>query len=263
MDLSEVPGTSFRRHPWEVARARFFARLLRDAGLGTTPKAVLDVGAGDGYLTGTLLGDLPAGSTAVCFDAHYTDEDLRLFGARAPAGVTFARQRPAGRFDLILLLDVIEHVPDDRAFVGPFVADHLAPGGVVLVSVPAWPALFSRHDEALKHYRRYRPAACRALLADVGLAVRRSGGLFHSLLLPRALGVAGERVLAGLGRRSAAPPNLGAWRGGRALTAVVEGALAADNVLSRAVARLGPAVPSLPGLSFWALCDAPAAEARA
>jgi hypothetical protein len=254
MDLSEMPGAPFRRHPWETARAAFFRRLLREASLGAAPRAVLDVGAGDGYLTGMLLGDLPAGSSAVCFDAHYSDEDLRGFGARAPAGLTFARQRPGGRFDLVLLLDVVEHVPDDRAFVRGFVADNLAAGGAVLVSVPAWPALFSRHDEALKHYRRYRPGACRALLTDVGLTIRRSGGLFHSLLLPRALGVAGERVLAGLGRRPAAPANLGAWQGGRALTAMLERALAADNAVSRAVARLGPAAPSLPGLSFWALC---------
>jgi SAM-dependent methyltransferase len=256
MDLSEMPGAPFRRHPWEVARARFFSLVARDAGLCSAPRAVLDVGAGDGYLAGTLLGNLPAGSSALCFDAHYTDEDLRRFGASPPPGLTFSRQRPTGRFDLILLLDVVEHVPEDRAFVSAFVADNLAPGGAVLVSVPAWPALFSRHDEALKHYRRYRPAGCRALLAEVGLAIRRSGGLFHSLLVPRALGVAGERVLAGLGRRPAAPANLGAWRGGRALSAVLEGGLAADNALSRVLARLGPSAPALPGLSFWALCEA-------
>jgi len=258
MDLSEVPGTPFQRHPWEVARARFFRDVVRGAGLSAGPRAVLDVGAGDGYLTGLLLADLPGGSSAVCFDDHYTDEDLRRLGASSPPGLTFTRQRPAGRFDLILLLDVIEHVPDDRAFVGSFVAHNLAPGGAVVVSVPAWPALFSRHDEALKHFRRYRPAACRALLSGVGLSIRRGGGLFHSLLVPRVLGVARERVLASLGRRPAAPANLGDWRGGRALSTVLERALAADNALSHAA-------PALPGLSFWALCDAPAAagaEAR-
>ena len=257
MDLSEVPGAPFRRHPWEVARAKFFRRVARDAGLSAATRTVLDVGAGDGYLTGMLLEDMPAGSSAVCFDAHYSDDDLaRYGGAGGPAGVVFSRQRPAGRFDLILLLDIVEHVPDDRAFLSSFVADSLAPGGSVLVSVPAWPALFSRHDEALKHYRRYRPDACRSLLAEVGLSIRRSGGLFHSLLVPRVLALAGERALAGLGRRLGPPPNLGSWRGGAALSYVLERGLAADNVVSHVLARLGPTAPALPGLSFWALCQA-------
>ena len=251
MDLSEVPGTPFQRHPWEVARARFFRDVVRGAGLSAGPRAVLDVGAGDGYLTGLLLADLPGGSSAVCFDDHYTDEDLRRLGASSPPGLTFTRQRPAGRFDLILLLDVIEHVPDDRAFVGSFVAHNLAPGGAVVVSVPAWPALFSRHDEALKHYRRYSPTAARAMLARAGLAAFRSGGLFHSLVLPRALTVAGERLQRRLGRTPAPPAHLGQWGGGAFVSAAVTGALTVDNALSHLLARFDR---TLPGLSFWALC---------
>jgi hypothetical protein len=255
MDLTEVSAGALRRHPWEIARARFFRRVLADAGILAEPRAVLDVGAGDGYLGRGLLEALPTGSEICCLDTHYSDDDLARFSTPPQSGLAFTRTRPARRFDAILLLDVIEHVADDRAFLAPFVAENLAPGGVVLVSVPAWQALFSRHDEALAHFRRYSPAACRALLADAHLRVRRSGGLFHSLLVPRALTAAGERVLTRLGRRPAPPPNLGAWRGGRALSAVVATALAADNAVSHALARAGRA---LPGLSFWALCEADA-----
>lgn len=260
MDLREIPGVEIRRHPWEVARARFFRQVLEAAGLLARRLAVLDVGAGDGYLAGALLAKLPAGSSAVCFDALYSDEDLRRFGERPQPALAFTRERPGERFDLILLLDVVEHVSDDHAFLRAFVTDNLAPGGKVLVSVPAWPSLFSRHDEALKHHRRYSPAACRALLQGVGLAVRRSGGLFHSLLVPRALTVARERALTWLGRRPAPPPNLGSWRGGPALSRAIEGALAADTGLSLGWSRLAGMLPALPGLSFWALCevDAPA-----
>ena len=62
MDLSEVSGTNQRRHPWEVARARFFRRVLQDAGVLAAPRAVLDVGSGDGYLARELLDGLPEGS---------------------------------------------------------------------------------------------------------------------------------------------------------------------------------------------------------
>jgi SAM-dependent methyltransferase len=256
MDLLEVPRSSFHpqafhRHPWESARASFFERILADARLLDGPRAVLDVGAGDGYLARRLLGALPAGSSVVCLDPHYTDDDLARFADPPAAGLAFARRPPSLRFDVILMLDVIEHVQDDRAFVAGFVGESLAPAGVLLASVPAWPGLFSRHDRALKHFRRYSPAACRALLAEAGLEVRASGGVFHSLLVPRALAVAAERTRARLGRDGAAPADLGDWRHGPALTRLVAGALAADNAVSHLGRRLGVA---LPGLSFWALC---------
>jgi SAM-dependent methyltransferase len=253
MDLSEVQAAGDRRHPWEVARARFFRRVLADAGALAAPRAVLDVGAGDGYLARGLLDVLPAGSEVVCLDPLYTDEDLRRSAAEPRAGLSFVREAPARRFDVVLLLDVIEHVPDDRAFLGGFVATSLAPGGLVLVSVPAWQPLFSAHDTALKHYRRYSPAACRALLDEADLATVRGGGLFHALIAPRLLTVAAEKVQRLLGRAPRPPANLGAWRGGALVSGAVERALAADNALSHALSRRGV---SLPGLSVWALCRA-------
>jgi SAM-dependent methyltransferase len=252
MDLSEVSAGG-RRHPWEVARARFFRRALSDAGALAAPRAVLDVGAGDGYVARALLEALPAGSEVVCVDSHYANGDLRRFAAEARVGLSFAREVPERRFDAILLLDVIEHVADDRAFLGDLVARRLASGGLVLVSVPAWQPLFSAHDTALEHYRRYSPAACRALLEAAGLETVRGGGLFHSLLAPRLLEVAREKLGGLLGRAPAPPANLGQWRGGAFVTGAVERALAVDNALSRALARGGL---GLPGLSVWALCRA-------
>lgn len=251
MDLAEVPGVSFRRHPWEVARARFFLRVYEEAGLLARPRTVLDAGAGDGYVARILVTALPAGSSVVCFDTGYSASDLAQYKATAPKGLSFVQEPPIGRFDVLMLLDVLEHVPDDHAFLGDLVRQNLAQGGSVVISVPAWQPLFSRHDEALKHDRRYSPAACRTLLAGAGLSVRESGGLFHSLLLPRLARAATERVLRRLGRQPDAPAHLGEWRGGHALSSVLEGALAADNAVTHALRRMKW---TLPGLSFWAAC---------
>jgi SAM-dependent methyltransferase len=251
MDLVEVSGTQHRRHPWEVARAAFFARVLVDAGLLAQPRAVLDVGSGDGYLARTLLARMAPGSQVACLDAHYTDDDLRRLADPPVAGLSFVREPPDRRFDLLLMLDVIEHVEDDRAFLGGLLAQTLAPGGLVLVSVPAWQGLYSAHDTALRHYRRYSPTACIALLADEGLVPIRSGGLFHSLLLPRLVSVACEAVLRRFGKEPAVPSNLGDWRGGRFVSTILERALALDNALTHALVKRGI---GLPGLSVWALC---------
>jgi len=251
MDLTEVPAGPFRRHPWEVARARFFGRVFREMGLPDVPLAVLDVGAGDGYSAGALLPELPAGSSVLCFDSNYSAADLRGFTDAAPAGLSFVKQRPTARFDLLLFLDVLEHVEDDHGFLVDLVEQNLAPGGTVLVSVPAWQPLFGRHDVGLMHHRRYSPAACRALLAGSGLAIRRSGGLFHSLLLARLASVIGERVSRRLGRQPRARAHLGEWRGGPTLSSALDRALTLDNALTHALARRDW---TLPGLSFWAVC---------
>ena len=256
MDLREVPQQEFRRHPWEVARARFFGDVANRQGPADRPLLVLDVGAGDGYLARSLLTRLPGGSQVVCFDPMYSDQHLARAAAAPTPGLSFARERPDRRFDLVLLLDVVEHVPDDRAFLSEIVANALAPGGSALVSVPAWMSLFSGHDLALGHHRRYRPAELRSLMDAAGLALARSGGLFHSLLLPRALAKAGELAR---GKRVRPDPDrvavqadteLGRWTAGKALTGLVEMALRLDNRISQVTAAAGL---GLPGLSIWAL----------
>jgi SAM-dependent methyltransferase len=78
----------------------------------------------------------------------------------------------AARFDVILMLDVLEHFVDDGAVVAGARA-LLRPGGALLVSVPAFQSLFSEHDRAVAHVRRYSAPALRAVLEHGGYAVRR------------------------------------------------------------------------------------------
>ena len=254
MDLHELPDRPFQRHPWEVARARFFCSLLAGRVAMDRPLRILDVGAGDGYLAHQLLAAAPAGTEVVCFDLHYTDAQLARLGRGN--GVSFTRTQPEGKFDLILLLDVIEHVADDHQLLVRS-AGALAEGGAILISVPAWEALYTKHDLFLGHHRRYRPGQLRAVVAQAGLRVEAGGGLFHSLLAVRA-----AEKLAELGRglRSRPVPEqfgggdeagVGQWKGGPALTRVIGTMLALDNRASAATARVGLNVP---GLSTWVLC---------
>jgi hypothetical protein len=255
MDLNEVPATSFRRHPWEVARARFFGKVVADALPADAPVRVLDVGAGDGYLARSLLGGIPVGSSVTCVDSNYTDAELQRFASPPTIGLSFARARPQGRFDVILLLDVIEHVADDRAFLDEILGGSLAPTGLVVVSVPAWDLLYGQHDLALKHFRRYQPAQCRTLLQSSGLEIVHDGGLFHSLLLPRIVQRISEAALGVMrsanGSNADRPANLGEWRGGQVVSSLVTLALEADTRLSTRLARAGRDVP---GLSYFAIC---------
>jgi SAM-dependent methyltransferase len=254
MDLREMPQEVARRHPWEVGRAKFFhARLAAHLRPGVR---VLDVGAGDGYLAAQILAGLRGEGKVVCFDACYSDDHLKRFSAAAPIGLTFSRARPEGAFDIVLLLDVLEHVPDDRGFLSGVVRDLLLPGGIVLASVPAHPSLYTKHDAVLGHCRRYRPAEFDSLLRDTGLMIDTSGGLFHGLLPLRAGQKLGEllrgvraQTLVNSGAESA-DTALTRWRAGPWVSGAVLGLLRLDNGISRICAKLGA---RLPGLSVWAL----------
>jgi SAM-dependent methyltransferase len=92
-----------------------------------------------------------------------------------------------GFFDLITCLDVIEHTPDDRVTLREL-RRVCQPGGFLLVTVPAYQALWSTHDVANHHYRRYSRASLRAAAGESGWRVGRMTS-FNGLLLGPAAAV--------------------------------------------------------------------------
>jgi SAM-dependent methyltransferase len=69
--------------------------------------------------------------------------------------MNFSNVVPAEQFDLILLMDVLEHIENDQETFQKLFLHNLKPGGIVLITVPAFDFLWSKHDEILQHKRRY------------------------------------------------------------------------------------------------------------
>lgn len=247
MDLSEAPRDPAQRHPWEVVRANFFRQLLERMWVIQTTKRWLDVGSGDAFFARELISSLPSRSEVVCWDINYTDDAVERFGD-GESRLHFATEAPEGHFDGVLLLDVIEHVPDDESFVSNIVENLMARGAWALVSVPAYPMLFSSHDVALSHYRRYTPSSCVDLLERSGLTVVSRGGLFHALLAARLAQVLVERRR----RSESAPDAASSWNQGPVVTHAITRALRAEARLS--LSWGSRTRPVFPGLSFWAFC---------
>jgi hypothetical protein len=127
----------------------------------------------------------------------------------------------------------------------------LRPGALALVTVPAFQSLFTDHDRALRHYRRYSLSELRAAVTDSGFELLDIGYLFSSLLLPRLL----SKVLESLrGDGGHAQHGIGSWQGGPGATRWLSRALELDNTLLLGARRLGLVIP---GLSIWALCKTP------
>jgi SAM-dependent methyltransferase len=119
--------------------------------------------------------------------------------AREVMEIDFFDLEPEGGVDLYCLFDVLEHVEDDEAFVARLAA-HTEPGELLLMSVPACPALYSRHDALLHHYRRYRLRGLVALLERRGFEVHFSSYFLFFAFPLVALARLHEKLLERIGR---------------------------------------------------------------
>lgn len=171
-------------HWWFAARRAIAERIIEQ--LGLPPDAsILDAGCGTG-------GNLAMLSRHGRVHAMELDDQARqIANAKGIARVLSGRlpdevPYPQGQFDLIALLDVLEHVEDDRNTVRAL-ASLLKPGGYLLISVPAFPFLWSAHDEVHHHKRRYVAGGLRSLLDNAGLEVTYAS-YFNTVLFPLIFG---------------------------------------------------------------------------
>jgi len=169
-----------RDHWWFVARRRIIGRLIERYRPKAGPLRILEVGAG----TGSNLALLQRYGTV---EAIEPDDGARAF-AEARSGLTlkggYLPDVPLddGAYDLIVLLDVLEHIPDDVGALA-YLKAKLAPGGKLLVTVPGAPWMWSAHDVAHHHQRRYTTAQLRRVSEAAGLEPR-FWTHFNSLLFP-------------------------------------------------------------------------------
>lgn len=141
------------------------------------PATVLDVGCGSGRWLGRLRGL----GYRVCGTDIWPEPPAGLAGDEYAEGTAEALPWPDASCDVLTLLDTLEHVADLPALQEAFRV--LRPNGVLLVSVPAFPSLWSERDTRAGHHRRYTRQSLRAVLREAGFEVRRIFG-FQFLLLP-------------------------------------------------------------------------------
>ena len=193
MDLKEqaILGDAIGAHWYYRAKTAAVAGMLH----GLQPTELLDVGAGSGFFARSLLQASPI-AAATCVDPGYDDEHEELVSGKP---LRFRRDVARSAADLVLMMDVIEHVDDDVDLVRTYV-EKVPRGARFLVTVPAFQALWSAHDVFLEHRRRYTLRGVEAVLRTAGLSVER-GCYFYGALLPLA---AVTRLLGRL-RRDAEP----------------------------------------------------------
>lgn len=156
---------------WFVGRRSLALRLLRQYVKPPRPD-VLDLGCG----TGVVLRELSNWADPTGLDMsekalrYSQSRDIRRLVKGDGEKLPFRD----GSFDAVIGLDIYEHIQhDEDAFAETFRV--LRPGGVVVLSVPAFRSLWGPHDVALHHHRRYRASEVRKRLRDAGLEPVRVG----------------------------------------------------------------------------------------
>ena len=181
MDLKEqeILGEAAGSHWYYRAKSAAMLQMLGHAPV----HSVLDVGAGSGFFSRRILDETLAGD-AICVDPNYPAEH-----EEQQDGKTLRFVQVIDRFDgdLVLMMDVLEHVPDDTGLLAEYAAKVL-PGTRFLLTVPAHMWMWSGHDVFLEHYRRYTIGEVDRLVVRAGLTLLQSTYYF-GLTLPIAAGV--------------------------------------------------------------------------
>jgi len=159
----EAIGDQIDSHWYYTSKAQMMTDHIRRLTGGVPVKRVMDVGAGAGWFSRWMLREGLA-ETAVCVDPGYDRDWEELEAGRR---LIFQRMPDGQGADLVLMMDVLEHVPDDAALLSSYL-DVVAPGTPVFITVPAFQFLWSGHDVYLEHYRRYTLSRLKQTIGNAG-----------------------------------------------------------------------------------------------
>jgi len=227
-----------QRHWWYRARREVLAALIGRIVRPPPGARLLEIGCGTGH-------NLPMLSAFGHVDALELDEQARGYAEKRLGREVMSCPLPElaevkdRHYDLIGAFDVIEHIDDDAASLKS-IAQKLKPGGKFVMTVPAHQWMWSAHDVANHHKRRYSKRGLKALIGRSPLRLDVMG-YFNSLLFPVAVA---ERLSSKIRARDdvelGLPPA--------ALNTALEKAFATERHL---IGR----VPLPTGLSLYAVCS--------
>ena len=182
------------KHWWFAARRKILDKIISTLPLPTDAQ-ILEAGCGSGGNLSMLTRHgrvyaMETNAQALAFAA--AKGMAQIAPGHLPEQIPFTNQT----FDLIAMLDVMEHLEDDAAALRAL-RTRLRPGGWMLITVPAYPFLWSRHDELHHHKRRYVANNLRAVIEASGCKIHYLS-YFNTWLFP----VIAAARLASIGDRS-------------------------------------------------------------
>jgi SAM-dependent methyltransferase len=165
----------YQNHWWWRARENFILATIEEMQHGVKSTKILDVGCGDGLLFEHLskFGDVEG---VECDGSLLADNSQ--WREKIYVSPFDARFQPGKRYSLILMLDVLEHVSDPRKFLRCALR-LLESNGTVILTVPAFPILWTSHDDMNRHFRRYTKKSLAELASQSDMRILSCQYFFH------------------------------------------------------------------------------------
>lgn len=185
-------------HWWYVARRQILSSVIANRIRPPEAAHILEIGCGTGH-NFAMLGKFGTVEGIEVDDAARQIASDRLGRAVGSSPLPGSDGVADGRYDLIALLDVLEHIEDDEAALTS-IRKKLKPGGRILVTVPANRWMWSAHDTVHHHFRRYNGKSLRRVISNAGLKADLVTH-FNTVLFPLA---ATARILGRLTGRTEA-----------------------------------------------------------
>jgi hypothetical protein len=157
---------------------RIKLELIRKLTRNVKYSNIADIGAGSGFFSKGLLSNSKAASASL-IDINYPEEKQESINGKI---IYYFKKASIEDSDLILMMDVLEHIEDDVTFLKNYFRQ-AKKGSYFLITVPAFQFLFSSHDHFLAHYRRYTLHGISDAAEKSGLTVIHKS-YFYSVLFP-------------------------------------------------------------------------------
>ena len=172
MDLKEIGKVDPDKFWYYLYKGQF----IFDKAIKSLKKSeiLFDVGAGSGYFASIFVKNRKT-NKAFCIDPFYSHEQLGVKN-----DLNFVTEPPNEKADVLLFIDVLEHVEDDLALLKSYISSSSS-DALFVISVPAFKSLWSNHDVYLEHFRRYRKKDLRNLIKRAGLVEVESSYIFGSI----------------------------------------------------------------------------------
>lgn len=180
-------------HWWFISKRKIVLALLGKYLPANITHNILDVGCGSGLMLNDLtrfgnVSGMDYSEDALRFSSMSFDGVLRR--GYLPGGMPF----PENHFDVIVALDILEHIEDDIASLQD-IKNHLKDGGICLVTVPAHMFLWSGHDVVHDHKRRYTKEMLRERIELAGLSILKLSYYNSLLFVPITLTRMAHRLM--------------------------------------------------------------------
>ena len=175
MDLIECKDKIINRHPWELSRTECLIKEIKKYHIGNS---IIDIGCGDSYFDYRLMEQVDNINKFYGIDI-YADEEIKDGKYCVLNDYSKLKNK---KFDTVIMFDVLEHIEDDIDFLKNTVNNLLKDKGKIIMTVPAYQSLFSKHDVKLKHFRRYNIKTLREVAEKSSFKVINYHYFYFSLI---------------------------------------------------------------------------------